>query len=164
MHDAAANSMSGAVAAADPNQSGIGMLSGGTPDTVDTTGALMRIARAVHEGTPTLSIELHPAELGRIEVRLSFRDSGVGVQMTLDRQDTYAAFNRDRAALEQQLTQAGVTLGGGGLDLRYGQQSQQQPQQPMANALRTIVSASAPSSDAQAQAGAQSDSLIDIMV
>ena len=38
----------------------------------------------------------HVAELYRV--------LGVGVQMTLDRQDTYTAFNRDRAALEQQLT------------------------------------------------------------
>jgi flagellar hook-length control protein FliK len=72
-----------------------------------------------------MTVELHPAELGRVEIRFSFHPEGLTVRMTLDRPETFAAFSRDRAGLEQQLAQAGVDLAGGGLDLRLGQQSDQ---------------------------------------
>ncbi len=85
----------------------------------------MRIARAARDGDETVTLELHPAELGRVEVRLSFHADGVGVQMTLDRPETFEAFSRNRAGLEQQLAQSGIDLGGGGLDLRLGQQGGQ---------------------------------------
>lgn len=133
-------------------------------DLVDSSDVALRIARAVHDGTPTMSVELHPAELGRIEVRLSFRDSGVGVQMTLDRPDTYAAFNRDRASLEQQLLQAGVDLSGGGLDLRYGQQSHQPPPQPGTTVFRGTVGAGTAPREPETQANVASNSLVDIIV
>lgn len=81
----------------------------------------MRIAHGVSTGDQTLSIDLHPAELGHVGVQLSFHDGSVSVQMTISRQDTFDSFSRDRGALEQQLAQAGVNLGSGGLDLRFGQ-------------------------------------------
>jgi flagellar hook-length control protein FliK len=85
----------------------------------------VRIARAARDGDQTLTLELHPADLGRVEVRLSFHADGVGVQMTLDKPETFAAFSHNRAGLEQQLAQSGISLGGGGLDLRLGQQGGQ---------------------------------------
>ena len=85
----------------------------------------IRIARAARDGDKTLTMELHPADLGRVEVRLSFHANGVGVQMTLDKPETFEAFSRNRAGLEQQLAQAGINLGDGGLDLRLGQQGGQ---------------------------------------
>ena len=36
--------------------------------------------------------------------------------MTLDRRETYDAFTRDRASLEQQFSKAGIDLGSGGLN------------------------------------------------
>jgi flagellar hook-length control protein FliK len=128
-----------------------------------SVGAMgLRIARAMHDGNHTFSIELHPAELGRVDVRLSFHAEGVGVQMTVDRQETYAAFHRDRAALEQQLAQAGINLGSGGLDLRYGAQSRQPLPQQAAPTFRAAASADALAGAAQSYA-TSSDSLVDIM-
>jgi flagellar hook-length control protein FliK len=58
-------------------------------------------------------------------VHLVFHADGVDVQMTVDRRDTFDSFARDRANLEQQLSQAGINLGSGGLDLRFGAPSGQ---------------------------------------
>jgi flagellar hook-length control protein FliK len=135
----------------------------GLADGGSSVGAMgLRIARAMHDGTQTFSIELHPAELGRVDVRVSFHAEGVGVQMTVDRQETYAAFHRDRAALEQQLAQAGINLGSGGLDLRYGAQSRQQLPQQAASTFRAAASADALAGAAQSYA-TSSDSLVDII-
>ena len=87
-----------------------------------TATVAARIGRAVQDGTHVLTMQLHPAELGRVEVRLSFHDSGVGVQMTLDRAETFDTFSRNRSAMEQHLADSGINLGTGGLDLRFGQQ------------------------------------------
>jgi flagellar hook-length control protein FliK len=87
----------------------------------------LRVAHAAQDGVQTISIDLHPAELGHVGIELSFHEGGVSVQMTLARHETYEAFARDRGALEQQLAQSGLSLGSGGLDLRFGQRQDQQP-------------------------------------
>ncbi len=81
----------------------------------------MHVAQALMDGDKTITVELHPAELGRVEIHFSFHSDGMNVRMTLDRPETFEAFSHDRGGLEQQLAQAGVDLGGGGLDLRLGQ-------------------------------------------
>jgi flagellar hook-length control protein FliK len=131
----------------------------------DQTQALLtaRLARAVQDGTPTLSVELHPAELGKVEVHLSFHDGSVGVQMTVDRRETFDAFTRDRVALERQFSQAGINLGSGGLDLRYGQQSgQSAARNTIATGRFTAVMQPAPSSGQPTRTGS-ANGLIDIL-
>ena len=80
----------------------------------------LRIAHALQDGSPNISIDLHPAELGHVGVHLSFHDGGVSIQMTMSSRQTYDTFTRDRSALEQQLSQSGINLGSGGLNLRFG--------------------------------------------
>jgi flagellar hook-length control protein FliK len=112
----------------------------------------IRIARAARDGDKSLTLELHPADLGRVEVRLSFHADGVGVQMTLDKPETFEAFSRNRARLEQQLAQAGIDLGGGGLDLRLGQQDGQPESERRPANLRTQAGSGAISVAALPQA------------
>ncbi len=95
----------------------------------------LRVSRAIASGEETLTIELHPADLGHVAVHLAFHDTGVEVRMVVSRQETYQAFSQDRAALEQQFSQAGVDLGAGGLDLQYSQTQAQQPKQASAPGL-----------------------------
>ncbi len=83
----------------------------------------LRVSRAIRSGEDTLTIELHPAELGHVAVHIAFHANGVDVQMLVGREETYRAFNQDRAALEQQFSQAGIDLGSGGLDLRHNRTS-----------------------------------------
>ncbi len=92
----------------------------------------LRISRAIRSGEDTLTIELHPAELGHVAVRLAFHGNSVDVQMLVGRQETFQAFSQDRAALEQQFSQAGIDLGAGGLDLRYSQTPTQEQKQAWA--------------------------------
>ncbi len=127
-----------------------------------TATVAARIGRAVQDGTHVLTMQLHPAELGRVEVRLSFHDSGVGVQMTLDRAETFDSFSRNRGAMEQHLANSGINLGTGGLDLRFGQQPDRSPQ-PFAPAVRIALPADAQPSNQPISSLSAHDGLIDIL-
>lgn len=122
-----------------------------------------RVGRAIQDGTRVLTMQLHPAELGRVEVRLTFHDSGVGVQMTVDRPETYDAFARNRGAMEQHLANSGVNLTTGGLDLRFGQQPDRSVPQPSMHAMRVPLSGDAASSESPPPARTMRDGLIDIL-
>jgi flagellar hook-length control protein FliK len=87
----------------------------------------MHVAQSLNEGGKTVTVELHPAELGRVEIHFSFHSDGMDVHMTVDRQETFDALSHDRSGLQQQLAQAGVDLGSGGLDVHLGQQQPDQP-------------------------------------
>ncbi|MGC1410582.1 MAG: flagellar hook-length control protein FliK [Acetobacteraceae bacterium] len=127
-----------------------------------TATVAARIGRAVQDGTHVLTMQLHPAELGRVEVRLAFHDSGVGVQMTVDRAETFDAFSRNRGAMEQHLADSGINLGTGGLDLRFGQQPDRSPQ-PFAPAVRIALPDGAQPSNQPTSSLSTHDGLIDIL-
>jgi flagellar hook-length control protein FliK len=112
---------------ASPSEIAVPQIQNPVPQPVIIRGeqVAMHVAQALGDGGKTVTVELHPAELGRMEIRFSFHSDGMVVRMTLDRPETFDAFSRDRGGLEQQLTQAGINLGSGGLDLRLGQQSAQ---------------------------------------
>jgi flagellar hook-length control protein FliK len=123
----------------------------------------LRVAHAAQDGVPTVSIDLHPAELGHVGIELSFHDGGVSVQMTLARHETYEAFSRDRVALEQQLAQAGLSLGSGGLDLRFGQKQDQQPAFAGTPAVARIASPHPAATASPAAAPSTSDVRLNII-
>jgi flagellar hook-length control protein FliK len=83
----------------------------------------------VSERVESVSVDLRPPELGRVELRLTFQDGTVQVSMAAERGDTFEALRQDRAQLEQQMQQAGLQLSSGGLDLQHGHLPREAPEQ-----------------------------------
>lgn len=127
-----------------------------------TQQVAVHVAQSMNAGGKTVTIELHPAELGRVEIHFSFHSDGTDVRLTVDRPETYDAFSHDRSGLQQQLAQAGVDLGGGGLDLRLGQQ---QPDQSgsYSGGRTSRVTMPTPQPDASPTTLWVSNSLLDIL-
>lgn len=128
----------------------------------------LRVASAVSSGVDTVSVDLRPPELGRVEVRLTFHEGSVQVVVAAERAATYEAFRQDRAHLEQQLAQAGFDLGGGALDLRHGglpREREPEPPKPASTAAAAPVDG--PAEDVADQSAADrrrlSNSLIDFI-
>jgi flagellar hook-length control protein FliK len=76
----------------------------------------MQIAKAVPGRIDRLVVQLEPAALGRVEVRLKFqRNDQVSAVIAAERPDTLDALQRDARLLERSLHQAGLRLDGDGL-------------------------------------------------
>ena len=76
----------------------------------------MQIAKAVPGRIDRLVVQLEPAALGRVEVRLKFqRNDQVSAVIAAERPDTLEALQRDARLLERSLQQAGLRLDSDGL-------------------------------------------------
>lgn len=89
--------------------------------------ALDQVAIAIQKGQSggqeQISLRLHPAELGRVEVHLELSDDGVlRASILAEKADTLHLLQRDSAALERALHSAGVKTDSGSLafDLKNG--------------------------------------------
>ena len=84
----------------------------------------VQIRRAVAAGNDRISIRLHPAELGRVQVRLEVADDGhVRALITAERPETLDLMQRDLRGLERALQDAGLKTDPGSLS--FGLQDQQ---------------------------------------
>lgn len=96
-------------------------LQNGTDDRavpLSNLGALaVTIAAKSLSGAKRFDIDLHPAELGSIHVRLSVEHSGLAqAHLTADNLQTLALLQRDSHTLERALKDAGLNLAGNGLN------------------------------------------------
>ncbi len=85
----------------------------------------VQMHRAVQLGKDRLSIQLHPAELGRVDVKLELgQDGSVRAVLQAERKDTLELLQRDVRGLERALQNAGLQTDGNSIsfDLRGGQQ------------------------------------------
>lgn len=92
----------------------------------------VRLAKAAGNAPDRLTLNLRPAELGAVEIRLDLgKDGLVNAVILADRPDTLNMLQKDRAFLERALTSAGYSGEGATLNfgLRQEQQQQQQSQQ-----------------------------------
>ncbi len=99
------------VPAADPSASTMSQTA------VQTLSALsMQISKRLDDGNTRFDVELHPADLGRVDVSMTIdRDGTVNAHLNFDTPITAAAFGTHEAELRQQLSQAGVNVEGGSL-------------------------------------------------
>lgn len=96
----------------------------------------LRVVTAAANRVDSVSVDLRPPELGRVELRLTFHDGTVQVSMAAERGDTFEALRQDRMHLEQQMQQAGLQLSSGGLDLQHGHLPRETPEPPQAPPLQ----------------------------
>ncbi|WP_022727350.1 flagellar hook-length control protein FliK [Fodinicurvata sediminis] len=77
----------------------------------------MKIHKAVAGGNDRISVQLHPAELGRVDVKMEFGQDGLlRASITAERPETLDMLQRDARALERALSDAGVKTDSGSLN------------------------------------------------
>jgi flagellar hook-length control protein FliK len=86
---------------------------------------------AAHDGVDRITVELKPASLGAVEVRLDFATDGrVSATIVADRADTLSLLKSDAGGLEQALRDAGLRADSGSLSFNLrGGESQPDPRQ-----------------------------------
>jgi flagellar hook-length control protein FliK len=94
----------------------------------------IQVQRAQVAGQERISIKLHPAELGRIEVRLENASDGtLRAVISAERSETLDLLQRDARGLERALQEAGVKTDSGSLNFNLRGNGQGQGQQAEGN-------------------------------
>ena len=87
-----------------------------TPGAVPVDQVAVQIRRAIGAGQDRIRIQLHPAELGRIDVKLDLGNNGVvKAVVSVDKPETLELFQRDPRGLERALQDAGLKTDSGSL-------------------------------------------------
>jgi len=84
---------------------------------------MVNIKTAIKDGSSKIKIQLHPEDLGKLEIRIHVgADGRTGVTITADNKDTLAILQKDSSGLERALSDAGLKAETGGLsfNLRGG--------------------------------------------
>lgn len=80
----------------------------------------MQVSKAVQNGQKEFTVRLDPAELGRVQVKLSFgKDGSVQTRVLVERAETLELLQKDTKALERAIASGGNKIDGGiqfGLD------------------------------------------------
>ncbi len=84
---------------------------------IDNMGALgLQISKKLSEGVTKFTLELHPADLGKVEVALNIdRDGKTTAHLRFDNPITASTFSAHESDLRQQLANAGLKLDDGAL-------------------------------------------------
>jgi flagellar hook-length control protein FliK len=92
----------------------------------------VNIQRALREGTNRLSIQLSPAELGKIHVKLEIdEEKRVTAAVTVEKPSTLELLQRDVKGLERALQEAGLKMDGNDLSFNLGRQDGKEFSQEM---------------------------------
>jgi hypothetical protein len=121
----------------------------------------VHVQRALREGSGRVSIQLSPAELGRIHVKLEIDDDKrVTAAVTVERPSTLELLQRDVKGLERALHDAGLNMEGGDLSFSLGQGADQGFAQDLGQSGATGP-ASAPA-DPALEVGAPEDRIAEV--
>ncbi|QQR68651.1 MAG: flagellar hook-length control protein FliK [Alphaproteobacteria bacterium] len=100
-----------------------------TPRATPAEQVAVRLVHQAGEGKDSISFQLHPAELGKIDVRLDVGSDGkVSARIMADNPATLDMLQRDQRQLERALSDAGLKADPGCLDFGL-QQNQRQAHQ-----------------------------------
>lgn len=83
------------------------------------------IQRAVEQGDDRILIQLDPAELGRVEIRMHVAQDGAAqIIITADKRDTLDMLKQDARSLERALQDAGIKADAGEMQFNHKQNSE----------------------------------------
>lgn len=83
----------------------------------------VKISKALQAGTDRISIQLKPAELGRVDVKMEMTHDGrIATVVTAEKQDTLDLLRRDSSELQKALADAGLNSG----DMEFNLKGQEQ--------------------------------------
>jgi flagellar hook-length control protein FliK len=112
----------------------------------------VHIQRALREGTGRLSVQLSPAELGRIHVKLEIdEDKRVRAAVTVERPSTLELLQRDVRGLERALHSAGLMMEGGGLSFSLGHGNDQEFAQDLGQSGASATNGLASGTESEAE-------------
>ncbi|MBI3419079.1 MAG: flagellar hook-length control protein FliK [Proteobacteria bacterium] len=87
------------------------------------------LARMARAGIDRFDLQLHPADLGKVDIRLEINQDGlVRATVTADNPATYDLLQKDSRALEKVLEQAGLQTDAGSLSFNLREEGQAQGQ------------------------------------
>jgi flagellar hook-length control protein FliK len=110
----------------------------------------VHMQRAAREGTGRVSIQLSPAELGRIHVKMEIdEEKRVTAAVTVERPSTLELLQRDIRGLERALHNAGLTMEGGDLSFSLGRGSDQDFAQELGQSAVPAVDGTIPEDEVQ---------------
>jgi chemotaxis protein MotD len=126
-------------------------------DTVSTLDKLgMTIAARSAEGLHHFDIRLDPADLGRVQVRLTVDDSGQAqATIVADKQQTLDMLQRDSSSLNRALQDAGLSLSNNGLNFSLREQQQQHNEASGQSRRRALSAAAVLSTEASQSRSSQ---------
>ena len=87
----------------------------------------LQLQRGINSRIESMTLQLEPAELGRLDIKLKFgKDGKISAHMTVDKPETLALLQKDSPHLEKILQQTGLDADENSLSFDLRQQSNQQ--------------------------------------
>ncbi|TAL29448.1 MAG: flagellar hook-length control protein FliK [Alphaproteobacteria bacterium] len=131
-------------------QSFVNYMTSGASATQTTQMIAMHIQRNANAGVNTFTMQLEPAELGRLEVRMRFgRDGGIRAHLIADKPETLSMLQNDSAQLHRILQQAGFDADDSALSFDLRHQGQHRDTEQSYNGAGQPAGYDAASSDIQ---------------
>jgi hypothetical protein len=123
----------------------------------------IHVQRALRDGSGKFSVQLSPAELGRIHVKLQIdEDKRVTAAVSVERPSTLELLQRDHKELERALHNAGLTLEGGDLSFSLGHGTDQDFAQDLNHSAAQAAGGLVPDAEAKdEQANRAADQVMD---